>query len=163
MPDCDILLGSPMCTSLSRCNFDPRPLDHKSRTDPKEASGATTDACLAYVASRRPRAVVLETVLGRAPRPEGPGGQPVAPGAAGLVAAAKRQMAPVLARLEQLGYRAVTDVADPRKFGPPQSRQRVYAVAANVASAPRAHMLSEQAVHFPGAAGRITLADCRLR
>ena len=166
MPDCDILLASPMCTSLSRCNNDPRPLTCASRTDQKEVSGATTEACLAYVAERRPRVVILETVLGRAPR--GPECQPVACQAAGQVARAgqvtlaQRQMAPVLEQLARLGYYTVTDVADARDFGLPQSRLRVYCTAILQAAAPRAHLLRPRAMQFPGLAASISLTDCLL-
>ena len=129
-----------------------------------------TDVCLAYVAERRPRVVILETVLGQAPREPGcqPADRAAGQGAcaglvkAGLVKAAQRQMAPVLEQLARWGYGTVTDVADARDFGLPQSRQRVYCTAVLTAAAPRAHLLRPRAMQFPGPAASLTLTDCLL-
>ncbi len=123
MPQVDLLLLSPMCTSLSRCNVAPRSLEHRDPADPREASGATSWSSLAYVRRWRPRVVILETVLGRWPAKPGQQGNR----SAATVAA--EQMEPLLAILREVGYVCAVDLVDAVDFGMPQTRQRVYCVA----------------------------------
>ena len=63
MSSADICLISAMCTSVSFCNRDRRSLHCCDASDPKDASGATTDSALKYVEQKKPKVVIMENVL----------------------------------------------------------------------------------------------------
>ena len=63
MSSADICHISAMCTSVSFCNRDRRSLHCCDASDPKHASGATTNSALKYVEQKKPKVVIMENVL----------------------------------------------------------------------------------------------------
>ena len=152
MSSADICLISAMCTSVSFCNRDRRSLHCCDASDPKHASGATTNSALKYVEQKKPKVVIMENVLAVAKSSR------VATTAAGQ---ASPDIELVLSRLRAAGYVCGYDAQDTVNWLMPQTRSRIY-VWAHLQNLPGPAALSLDSIRLAVPSGHIPLSACLL-
>ena len=152
MSSADICHISAMCTSVSFCNRDRRSLHCCDASDPKHASGATTNSALKYVEQKKPKVVIMENVLAVAKSSR------VATTAAGQ---ASPDIELVLSRLRAAGYVCGYDVQDTANWLMPQTRSRIY-VWAHLQNLPGPAALSLDGIRLAVPSGHIPLSACLL-
>ena len=148
----DICLISAMCTSVSFCNRDRRSLHCCDASDPKHASGATTDSALQYVEQKQPKVIIMENVLA------------IAKSSRAAAAAAGQASPDVelgLSRLRATGYVCGYDTKDTANWLMPQTRSRIY-VWAHLRNLPGPVALSMASVRLARPSCRIPLSACLL-